>query len=354
MRSLALLAVFFFAGCVLRPALYRPPLRDELVYATTADGWRVAMHHYRPGPGVPAQTIPVVVCHGISANERSWSLDEDRSFPRYLATRGWDVWAIDLRGVGESDRPGLFDGRPAYGFDAYVTQDVPAVIDEVLRRTGARRVNWVGHSMGGMIIYAFVATFGDERLATVATVGSPVAFDGANVYFAFGREYATAVTGALVTIPERPLLPLVAPFVGPFRTRIEYILWNYDNMADEAARRMTYYGADDIAGGVLRQFAGLFAGGRFTSADGRVDYLAGLSRLHVPLFVTAGMGDNLALVQNTLPAYRAAASKDKRFRVFARANGYAADFGHNDMPAGDASARDVYPTLERWMRERQP
>lgn len=351
MRFVFFLATLLaLAGCLWSPVLQRAPLRDELVYAHTADGWHVAMHHYRPGPGVPVQPYPVIVCHGISANERSWSLDQERSFPRFLADRGWDVWAIDLRGVGESTKR-LFGAD--YGFDAYVTQDLPAVIAEVQKRTGARRVNWVGHSMGGMVIYAYVSTFGDDKLKTVTTVGSPVAFDGANVYFAFAQEYAASVSGALFSIRDKALLPVVAPFVGPFKTRMEYVLWNYDNMSDDAARRMVYAGADDIAGGVLRQLATMFTYGRFASEDGSIDYLNGLSRMRVPLHVTAGMSDNLGVVQNTLPAYEAAGSRDKRFRVFARANGYAADYGHNDMPVGDHAARDVYPELERWMRERQ-
>lgn len=354
MRGALLLVMLFSAGCLWGPVLHRAPLRDEVVYARTADGWNLAMHHYRPGPGVPVQPLPVIVCHGISANERSWSLDADRSFPRFLADRGWDVWAIDLRGVGESDKPGLLDEKNYdYPFDAYVTQDVPAVIAAVLRRTGARRVNWVGHSMGGMVIYAYVATYGDEKLKTVTTVGTPVSFDGANVYFTFAQEYAAAVSGALFSIRHHAVSPAFAPFVGPFKTRMEYMLWNYDNLSDEAARRMIFHGADDIAGGVLRQLAVLFTTGRFTSRDGSVDYLGGLSRMRVPLHVTAGMADNLGLVQNTLPAYEAAGSRDKQFQVFARANGFAADYGHNDMPAGDHAAREVYPALERWMRERQ-
>lgn len=356
MRAAFFLAILFaLTGCLWNPVLYRAPLRDELVYARTADGWDVAMHHYRPGPGVPVQPYPVIVCHGISANERSWSLDADRSFPRFLAERGWDVWAIDLRGVGESAKPGLFDDKSFdYPFDAYVTQDVPAVIAAVLKRTGSRKVNWVGHSMGGMVIYAYVATYGDDKLKTVTTVGTPVAFDGGNVYFAFAQEYAASVSGVLFSIRDKALLPVVAPFVGPFKTRMEYVLWNYDNMNDEAARRMVFHGADDMAGGVLRQLATMFTYGRFESRDGAIDYLGGLSRMRVPLHVTAGMADNLGVAQNTLPAYEAAGSQDKRFRVFARANGYAADYGHNDLPVGDHSARDVYPALERWMRERQP
>lgn len=352
--AIAAVAVLSLTACFIwAPALSRKLLRDEIVYARTADGWDIAMHHYRAGPGFSGSTSPVIICHGISANERSWSLDENRSLPRYLARLGWDVWAIDLRGVGESQKPGWFDGKDySYPFDVYGAQDLPAVIDEVIRRTGAYKVNWIGHSMGGMVAYAYVARYGDSKLKTVTTVGSPVAFEGANQLLAWARPYAAAVGPYLPSIREE-WVPLSAPVIGPFQTRLEYFLWNFDNLDTEAARAMVYNGTSTIAGGVLRQFADIMATGKFRSADGSLDYLEGLNRLTVPFQIMAGMADNLALPQNIMPAYFHAASKDKRFRVFARANGDEADYGHNDMPVGNASIRDVYPEIERWMKARQ-
>lgn len=343
------------AGCLWGPRLYRPTLRDELVYAHTADGWEIAMHHYRPAPGTPGHPIPVVICHGISANERSWSLTPERSLPRFLAARGWDVWAIDLRGVGDSTIPGLlFDEKSFdFTFDDFVTQDVPAVIAEVLKRTGAPRVNWIGHSMGGMIIYAYVTRNGDDHFETVTTVGAPVAFHGVNKYFEWAKDYAVAVSDYIPAMRDQTFLRVISGFVGPVDTIIEYQIWNYDNFADDAAGALVYQGVGGMGSGVLRQLVPAFAQGRLVSRDGKIDYVAGLTRARVPLHVTAGILDNLSPPQNTLPAYETWGGKDKTFRVFARANGDQADYGHIDMTVGDHAREDVYPALERWMRERQ-
>ncbi len=355
LRSLAaVIAPMLLQACLWAPLLHRAPISDEIVHAETEDGWRIAMHHYRPAPGTSAHGTPVVVSHGISANERTWSLDEEKSFPRYLAERGWDVWAIDLRGVGHSDTPSLFNDKSwNYDFDDYVTRDVPAVIDEVLRRTGAPRVHWVGHSMGGMIMYGYVSRYGDAKLKTVTTVGSPVRFTGYAGYLAWAQEMAPAFRDYLFTVPERAFIPGIAVFGGAFRTRAEYLVWNYDNLSPESARLIMYNGTANMAGGVLRSLAGPFTGAPFASRDGAIDYLAGLSRLTVPLHVVGGIADNLGTIAAITPAFDAAASTDKRLRIFARANGDSHDYGHVDLTVGDNAPREVYPELETWLRSHE-
>jgi polyhydroxyalkanoate synthase len=343
------------AGCLWAPRLKRPHLEDEIVYARTADGWNVAMHHYRPAMGTPGQTMPVIVCHGISANQRSWSLTPERSLPMYLAARGWDVWAIDLRGVGESTIPGvLFDDKSFdFTFDDFVTQDLPAVIAAVKKQTGAPRVNWIGHSMGGMVVYGYLTRYGDGDFETVTAVASPVAFFGVNQYFEWAKGYAAAVSGYIPAMRDENFLWLISGFVGRLDTPIEYQIWNTDNFTGDAAGALVYQGVGGMGKGVLRQLVPAFVHGRLLSLDGKLDYVAGLSRAKVPLHVTAGIEDNLSPPLNTLPAYDAWGGKDKTFTVFARANGDHDDYGHIDMTVGDHAREDVYPALERWMRSRQ-
>ena len=355
MRSIILASLILLqSACLWRPLLARPSLQDELVYTVTGDGWKIAMHHYRPAPGIEPQKIPVVICHGISANERMWSLEKGRSFPRYLADRGWDVWAIDLRGVGDSEKPWWINGKNYdYPFDAYVTQDVPAVISEVLKRTGAQKVNWVGHSLGGMIIYAHIATYGDAKFQTFIPVASPMGFSGMNKYFAWGQRHAESLRNWIPSMPNDFLVATIAPAGRRFHLGVEYIFWNFDNMDDNATPAFMYNTIGNMASGVLRQLAGAFATDQFTSVDGKVNYVTGLNRLTIPILVVAGMADNLCPPQNVMPVYDSVPSHDKTLRIFARANGDSFDYGHVDLTIGDTAQAEVYPELETWMRRRQ-
>ncbi len=347
-RFAALLLPFLLLqACLWNPLLKTAPLRDEVVYATTPDGWQIALHHYRPGPGTVPRNTPIVLCHGISANARMWSLDEQRSFPRYLAARGWDVWSVDLRGVGLSKAPALLSD---FDFDDYVTQDIPAILDEVARRTGTPQVHWIGHSMGGMVMYGYVSTFGDARLKSLVGLGAPVTFEGYADYLEWAQGQAGWLSPRLFTIWEDAFVPAAAPLVGVFDTRFERITWNFDNLDRETVQKLVYNTTGNIRGGVLRQLAKPFQRQGFTSLDGSVDYVAGLRRLQAPFLVAVGALDNLASVANVMPAWEAAASERKEVIVFSRANGYHGDYGHVDLQLGNDAHRDVYPELERWLR----
>ncbi len=98
---------------------------------------------------------PLVFVTGYMARRQVWALQ----VVRFSRTRR--VLVYDRRGVGDSDRPD--DG---YGLEAQLA-DLDAVIDAA----GFRRVDLVGHSMGGYIATAFAARRPDRvrRLALLAT-----------------------------------------------------------------------------------------------------------------------------------------------------------------------------------------
>ncbi|HEX2772657.1 MAG TPA: alpha/beta hydrolase [Micromonosporaceae bacterium] len=100
--------------------------RDVIV-----DGVRIACH-VRGAPTAP----PMVLLHALGEDAHSWDVVVDEF------ARAFRVFAIDLRGHGESDRPGV------YSFEL-MRDDVLAVLD----RLGLNRVTMVGHSMGGIVAY---------------------------------------------------------------------------------------------------------------------------------------------------------------------------------------------------------
>jgi len=53
------------------------------------------------GPTLP----PIVLIHGFAQNRFSWDT-KIRSLSGWLATKGWDVWNLELRGHGRSRRRG--------------------------------------------------------------------------------------------------------------------------------------------------------------------------------------------------------------------------------------------------------
>ena len=47
-------------------------------------------------------------------------------------------------------------GESSWTVDDLVKYDVPAILDYVERETGRDRVNWIGHSLGGMVVFTYL------------------------------------------------------------------------------------------------------------------------------------------------------------------------------------------------------
>lgn len=120
--------------------------------AMTPDGVRLAIKRYRNPAGTP-----VILQHGLAQNLHAWDLPvEGQSLAVYLAEHGYDVWVPSLRGHGR----GIYTSEDAGGawnwtIDDFAIFDASAIVDKVYTTTG-KKPFWVGHSMGGMIAYAYL------------------------------------------------------------------------------------------------------------------------------------------------------------------------------------------------------
>ncbi len=306
-------------------------------FATTGDGWSIALSRYGSGRG-PA----VILCHGLAANRHGWDLSPERSLARHLGEQGFDVFALELRGNGRSEKPGFGGKRWRWSFFDYVAQDGPAAIDEVLRLTGRSQVHWVGHSMGGILLLAMLA-LGEERIASGVTVGSSV--DYSNTGSAFENLIRLLPLTALVNpVPLGPVSAALAPGALAFDNPIDRFNVNPANIDRGLYRKLTGVGFHPIPAGVLRDLAGGFRTGGLRLPDGSA--CVGRLPSGVPVLSMSGTAD----LQCSPTAARRHGSDHV---VFGKVHGQAEDYGHFDMLVGDRAAREVWPTLTDWLRERE-
>jgi pimeloyl-ACP methyl ester carboxylesterase len=114
------------------------------------------LEHRLPSPRTHAE--PILFVHGMSAG--SWC------FEHYLdaaAERGWECWAIDLRG-----RPG---SRPVADLGRVSIADYVRDVVDALDEIGPAVV--VGHSMGGLIAQVAAATRSEVRAAVFLASAAP-------------------------------------------------------------------------------------------------------------------------------------------------------------------------------------
>jgi len=343
--TLYLIVLFSFwagigAGCA--PGVC-PETGGEFHNVVTNDGWRINVHRYPPLS--LDKTPPVIVCHGLSANHQCFEPDDERNLGKFLSENGYDTWLIDLRGVGSSDRFSY-----EFNFDDFVRHDLPAVINYVKKVTGTRSVQWIGHSMGGMVMYAYLATGGTDVRSVIA-IGSPVDFTPQNDLIK-GALFQQSLLRHISHIPIRAFSGLGNLYFGLHRdSPASMLLWNVDNMEKETLRRLVQCGGDNMSGQVLAQFADWVSNGTFRSSDLKTDYMKGLSEIRVPILFIAGLLDNLAPPSSVKAAYDRVSSQDKTFRNFSRANGDSADYGHVDLVAGKKVREEVFPEIVKWLSE---
>src|SRR5690348_9508093 len=82
----------------------QPAIQSSDFFVVTNDN--VSIHiHRKIGPA--PNKVPVLLVHGTWCDGRIWDFP-GRSAMDYLAIRGYDVYALDMRGMGTSDHPASY------------------------------------------------------------------------------------------------------------------------------------------------------------------------------------------------------------------------------------------------------
>ncbi len=127
---------------------------------------------------------PIVLVHGFFASAKMGPVDYWWRAPDHLAAEGRLVFVADT--------------PPAQTPEVRAVQ-LAAFVDDVLRRTRARKVNLVGHSMGGLDARALVTLGYGDRIASITSIATPHG----------GSEVADAILGLLPDVGERTIGRLV-------------------------------------------------------------------------------------------------------------------------------------------------
>ena len=336
----ALLGLAWYAGR--RWALNRPV--DETYFAQTEDGFRIALSRYRPDG--EATGLPALLCHGLGANAFSLDLTEQRSLARYLRDRGRDAWLIELRGVGASVATGEWRKR-TWCFDDFLTQDLPAAIARVLELTGAEALHWVGHSMGGMLGYAYLQGEGKKSVRSLTAIASPGSLDHMRRLRPLLR---------LLVNRRRPIRQIGLGRLGCWVAGLPVpglsLLANPQNLEPHVRRQALANLPANIAGGLMAQIARWVIQGRIAPTLDGPDYdftEEGLGRVDTPALLMAGTRDRLVPAASVEYAFNAIGSSDKKLVVVGPDDQDVYGYGHGDIALGDRAGEEVYPHVVAWL-----
>jgi len=339
---------FCFAGLLvgywgLLAGLYPEKVRSQEVQTVvTADVWRLRICRYRKGR---IEGEPVLLVHGASVNHHNFTEPEGACLADYLAERGYDCWVLDLRGT-RSSKPAFERGLLDTTMDDYLNYDIPAALDHIRRATGYARVHYVGHSLGGMLLYAYAQQTGGKLIASAVTLGAPIGFDGVR---------AKAGLAALPLIMKFPYLVGDAarglvPFALMLRSSFGVFPTNMRNIAKGLGVQQLYNTIETPLPKVLRELAHMIERKVWLMDGDTLDVKAGLHTITTPLLLVYGQKDPFIPKAEAERFFSALPGSDKQMLWCSKENGFAEDYGHCDLAFGREGAKEIFRPILEWFK----
>ena len=247
-----------------------------------------------------------------------------------------------------SAKPRLFRSDVPYSwrFEDQLRRDLPAVIRHVLQRTGSTALHWVGHSMGGLLIEAYMAANQNPPLASAVAIGSPCDVSR------MGNHALHYLLWAKWLVKLYPVCPL--PFLGklliPLPCKFWWVYAVPSNIEPEIARKVLAVAVEEVTSKGLWLDACRWLESKVFSPENGPGYMDDLSRCPVPLLVLAGSRDELAPEATVTAACETGGNAvERKFRAFGKATGYAEDYGHADLFVGKRVESEVFPVILKWL-----
>ncbi len=343
---LSVLALLVAAGIcwwVFSVYSFNPPVHaDEVHTVTTPDLWHLRVCRYKPKSG---EGEPVLMVHGFMSTQFNFALPAGASMADALAEAGYDCWVMELRGNRTSIPPfGHSIGDAS--MDDHILRDIPATIRYIQKTTGYAKIHWVGHSMGGMLLYAHDAVLGSADLASGTTLGSPIGFQDVPFPRFAGLGLTLRKTSWLAL---RCVQRLIINICHLFKPQLALIPVNYENMNPilDASNMFSTLDAPPI--GVSESLSNALETHKWSVKDETVNVFDHLKDLQVPLFAIFGAGDPFVPVEHAKTFFDQIRNTDKRFMMLSKANGNVADYSHVDLVFGRETKKEVFTPVVEWM-----
>ena len=295
------------------------------LYYRTDDGWQAPLFRLEPRPGATGE--PVVLAHGLGVNRHSLDFDPKLSLARALQAEGYAVYLLEHRG----DRSAIAPPKPRpWDFDDLATQDLPAALDQVREHSGFERVLFVGHGLGGQLLYAHLAHTRGDDVAAACAISAPVRFTAATSRARNLRQAMRLLPGNL-RLPARAASALSATSL-----QVE------GQTEGPVHRGLLVHGSEDLHVGLLRQVLLWFEAGALVDRDDRIDYACALHGLKTPLQLVTSWGDRLCRPEDATAVLAHVAGPTDLVELDA-------SWGHLDPLLGREAGSSVHPHIVRFL-----
>jgi len=202
----------------------------ESYEAQTADGYVLTLHRIPYGKASPQTNTsrPVILMmHGLEESSTCWIINlPQQSAGSMYADAGYDVWLGNVRGNTYSKKHVRLDPKQKefwrFSWDEMVKYDLDAIFDKIEEVTGKRKIYYMGHSQGTLIMFGKLASDPDfsertERVFALAPVARVKNIKGLLKYLAdYVYPYFPQIfdlLGDREFLPSNWLMKLISEFV---------------------------------------------------------------------------------------------------------------------------------------------
>lgn len=325
---------------------------DRVHEVKTASGHTALLHEY--AVKAPQTRIGVVWCTpGIYSNASIFDVDAKHSLARYLVGAGFDVFCMDLSVANRRHPFSVFkrwfsDYRRTYA--DFALEEYPAAAKMICELTGVEKIGFVGHSMGGMLYYAYAGTDdGRSRLSAAVTIGSMGTLGTVHPTLSW---LAWGVQAPLLTIPTMPARQAAQYLLAPYSSLLGLFAGHFivtKNVDYATAGRHFFNNVNNHPNRLLGSFAEIMRSRSSVDLAYR-DRPSGLGSITTPTMVVAGSGDHIARRDYVRYAFDKITAP-KKWRLMGTESGDKHEHGHNDMVFSDAAQAELWPEIAEWLRQ---
>ncbi len=309
------------------------------------DGWRLELKAYAPINAPAEPRPPILLIPGYCMNTFILGF-HPRGTPLigYLQQAGFEVWSANLRGQGESQRVG---GERRISFGQLALRDLPAAIDYVLGQTRAESLVGIGCSLGGAVIYSYLAHRPqDHRLLSMVGLGAPLRWDDVHplVKVAFRSP---RLAGALPIAKTRAIARRALPIARKV-PKVLSIYMNPDHIDLSRVDQLTMT-VDDPNRHLNKQIAH-WVKNKDLVVEG-LNITQGMGAVNLPLLSIFANADGIVPPPAARSVANAIGSSDL---TLMQVGDQAIPFAHADMFINDHVEDRVFAPLVAWLNERWP